>query len=192
MYGFWKNKRIVIFDTILCAKEREKIQKSRGEVVDAADSSKVDGMTNDEMLAVLGHELGHWALWNSLIIMGLFDINLLIMLSVFARFYHWELLYEAFGFSATPPLIGIILVYTFVLGPYLQLAKTFLMVITRQCEYAADRFSAKLGRTSEMISALKKLAKDNLDMPVDDPLHSMCTRSHPTTAERIRELRKMQ
>jgi STE24 endopeptidase len=36
MFGFWKNKRIVLFDTLLVQ------------------------VCDEEILAILGHELGHW------------------------------------------------------------------------------------------------------------------------------------
>lgn len=51
-------------------------------------------MTNDEVVAVLGHELGHWALWHTLINLVIAELNILFMLAVFAYFYRWELLYE--------------------------------------------------------------------------------------------------
>lgn len=40
-YGFFKNKRIVLFDTL------------------------IKQVTQDELLAILGHEIGHWALWHT-------------------------------------------------------------------------------------------------------------------------------
>lgn len=45
-YGFMKNKRIVLFDTLLMGE---------GE-------SEGKGCSDSEVLAVLGHELGHWKL----------------------------------------------------------------------------------------------------------------------------------
>ena len=38
-YGLFKNKRIVLFDTLIKQVEQ------------------------NELLAILGHEIGHWALW---------------------------------------------------------------------------------------------------------------------------------
>ncbi|EYC09449.1 hypothetical protein Y032_0060g3123 [Ancylostoma ceylanicum] len=193
LYGFWNNKRIVLFDTLLCSEEKQKVLKVCGEAAQEVDTSeKARGLTNDEVLAVLGHELGHWYLWHFWILLSLLDLNLLVMLMAFAKFYKWAPLYEVFGFSGTPTIIGIILVYTFVLGPYFELAKTLMNTAVRRCEYAADGFSANLGYGDQLVGGLKKLGKDNLYLPVDDPLYSMCNHDHPTVAERIEAIKKRQ
>jgi hypothetical protein len=94
------------------------------------------GMSNDEVVAVLGHELGHWALYHtlinliitevsallltlsSLIIAACFQLNLLFMLSVFGYFYQQKNLYVAFGFDTQPTIIGLLIVFQFILSPY--------------------------------------------------------------------------
>lgn len=57
-------------------------------------------------------------------------------------------------------------------------------------EFAADRFSAQLGYSKLLCSALIKLSKDNLSLPIDDWLYSMVNHSHPPVPERIEELKK--
>lgn len=49
LYGFHKNKRIVLFDTLV----KEYYKKAEGE-------TQEKGCETDEVLAVLAHELGHW------------------------------------------------------------------------------------------------------------------------------------
>ena len=44
-------------------------------------------MSNEEVVAVLGHELGHWALSHTLVNLIVTELNLLLMLTVFAYFY---------------------------------------------------------------------------------------------------------
>ena len=70
-YGFYKNKRIVLYDTLLqdyspFSKENEKKEGTEGETEtsenDTKEEAKKSGCTTDEVLAVLGHELGHWKL----------------------------------------------------------------------------------------------------------------------------------
>ena len=68
-YGFFRFKRIVLFDTLLekserdklkTEEEREKEKNEDKEKEDGKDKNEVKGCSNPEILAVLGHELGHW------------------------------------------------------------------------------------------------------------------------------------
>ena len=54
-YGFFKNKRIVLFDTLIEGYVKE-------EVTEDLATKPRKGCNNAEILAVLGHELGHWKL----------------------------------------------------------------------------------------------------------------------------------
>lgn len=56
-YGFFKNKRIVLFDTLL--KDYTPENKKDEELVEEKEKK---GCSNEEVLAVLAHELGHWQL----------------------------------------------------------------------------------------------------------------------------------
>ena len=70
-YGFYKFKRIVLFDTLLEEEERKKLMteddknpeedNSVGGNGDDKKKTKT-GCNNKEIVAVLGHELGHWKL----------------------------------------------------------------------------------------------------------------------------------
>lgn len=80
-YGFFKNKRIVLFDTLLENYEQigDKTVVTDGDDSAAADAAADEvtsqepedgkeekksgkGCTDDEVVAVLSHELGHWYL----------------------------------------------------------------------------------------------------------------------------------
>ncbi len=67
-YGFFNFKRIVLFDTLLEESEREKLKteedkkKEEAEEEGKNDDMKKKGCNTEEILAVLGHELGHWSL----------------------------------------------------------------------------------------------------------------------------------
>merc|ERR1712190_569153 len=93
MYGFGKNKRIVLFDTLLnqCG-------------------------SDEEIVAILAHELGHWKLRHTPILFVSSMAVLFLQLSLF----QWVsvsrarsgALFEDFGFGASgarPHLIGLIL-----------------------------------------------------------------------------------
>ncbi|KAL6729188.1 hypothetical protein Aduo_000265 [Ancylostoma duodenale] len=191
MYGFWNNKRIVLYDTLLSGEEKEKVIKECAEAAEEMNGKdKARGMSNDEVVAVLGHELGHWALWHTLINLVITELNILLMLSVFAYFYRWELLYEAFGFHTTPTLVGLTLVFQYIMALYNQVTDVLMSIHSRRCEFAADEYATKLGYGDRLISSLTKLGKDNLALPIDDPLYSMCNHSHPPIPERIEAINK--
>nr|XP_006113336.1 CAAX prenyl protease 1 homolog isoform X3 [Pelodiscus sinensis] len=70
-YGFFKNKRIVLFDTLLedySALNKEQPDGENGEEDETKSKvqSKKQGCKNEEVLAVLGHELGHWKLGHTI------------------------------------------------------------------------------------------------------------------------------
>lgn len=50
-------------------------------------------MSNIEVVAVLGHELGHWALSHTVTNLVITEANLFFMFAVFAYFYKWKALY---------------------------------------------------------------------------------------------------
>lgn len=52
-YGLFNSKRIVLFDTLL-------LNKGVEDVTTLPEEDRGKGCTNEEVLAVLGHELGHW------------------------------------------------------------------------------------------------------------------------------------
>uniref|UniRef100_A0A914IBR0 Ste24 endopeptidase n=1 Tax=Globodera rostochiensis TaxID=31243 RepID=A0A914IBR0_GLORO len=253
MYGFWKNKRIVLFDTLL-SKEMNELMKQLGEEsksehkkaedetdneaepnktteLEDAEQEKLEeavrrfhgddetaeeetgnedegkngtaaekehriGMDDDEVVAVLGHELGHWKLCHSAALLAITEFNLLFTLFIFSVFYQQESLFTAFGFpppeqqQQQPILIGLLLIGQFVMAPYTEFLSLAINVFTRKFEFAADRFSATLGHAPKLCSGLIKLGKDNLSLPIDDWLYSWCNHSHPPTPERMEALKK--
>lgn len=223
MYGFWKNKRIVLFDTLLDSHlndllrlaEEEKgkkdsaEEKSGGETTQETNdllqknhsdtSTKPDteekkrkqlGMSEDEVVAILGHELGHWKLSHTLCNLIIAEANLFLMLIAFSYFYRQKGLYSAFGFNSQPILVGLIIIFQFVMAPYNDIMGIAQSFLSRKMEFSADEFSAKLGYANLLRSGLIKLSKDNLSLPIDDWLYSAINHSHPPIPERIDALKR--
>uniref|UniRef100_A0A0N4Z9F4 CAAX prenyl protease n=1 Tax=Parastrongyloides trichosuri TaxID=131310 RepID=A0A0N4Z9F4_PARTI len=199
MYGFWKNKRIVLFDTLLSAEENEKLKAiiaeetkdkkvEEEETLKDSEERKGKGMTNDEVVAVLGHELGHWALMHTVINLVVMEINLFLLFFVFAYCYRWSAIYEAFGFSTQPTIIGLIVVFQFITAPYNELIEFLMTWYTRKMEFQADEYSFNLGYGNLLCTSLIKLGKDNLSLPVDDPLYASFHHSHPSILHRIERI----
>ncbi|KAF4524485.1 hypothetical protein B566_EDAN013100 [Ephemera danica] len=198
-YGFFKNKRIVLFDTLLAdyskpAEESEEklLEKESEEKLLEKDGEKSaeeekpaeekKGCSNEEVLAVLAHELGHWQLNH---------INLFLMFAAFGFMVQYEPMYRAFGFySEKPVLVGMVIVLQYFFAPYNALLGFLLTMLSRRFEFQADAFAVKLGRAEQLGAALIKLNKDNLDFPIYDWLYSSWHHSHPTLLQRLDVLRK--
>lgn len=163
MFGFGSNKRIVLFDTLM---------------------EQVD---DDEILAILGHESGHWKLGHTL-------ANLVVTQSYMgAAFYSFSLcfnsigLYRAFGFNGTgvPTLITLLLFFQKIWAPVNKLLSFATTLFSRYNEFAADSFSASLGYTAELRKDLCKISLENLGAMCADPWYAVYHYSHPPLVERL-------
>ncbi|NP_956186.1 CAAX prenyl protease 1 homolog [Danio rerio] len=199
-YGFFKNKRIVLFDTLLedysplnQSGEKEPGTGEENEAVvnesKAKPKNKKQGCSNPEVLAVLGHELGHWKLGHTVKNIVISQMNSFLCFFLFAVLIGRKELFMAFGFHDTQPtLIGLMIIFQFIFSPYNELLSFCMTELSRRFEFQADAFARGMGRSSELYSALIKLNKDNLGFPVADWLFSMWHYSHPPLLERLRAL----
>ncbi|XP_074658411.1 CAAX prenyl protease 1 homolog [Tubulanus polymorphus] len=205
-YGFYKNKRIVLFDTLLeDYTPMNKDGEISGEPTEDADKpdekpksednegkkERKMGCSNSEILAVLSHELGHWKLNHNLKNLIIGQINTFLCFAVFGFLLNKQILYTAFGFSNNQPiLIGLLIIFQFIFSPYNELLSFCMTVLSRRFEFQADAFAKTLRHAAELRSALIKLNKDNLGFPVCDKLFSAWNYSHPPLLERLKALEK--
>lgn len=212
-YGLWGSKRIVLFDTLLINKGKaqsvEREIKSEGDA--EHDETEVDnektekspendaktenedvgkGCKDEEVLAVLAHELGHWKLGHVTKNIVFIQFHLLLMFAAFAYLFKYDPLYQAVGFrlGERPVLVGLLLIVSYVLGPYNALINFFMTIVSRRFEYQADEFAKNLGYSEELSKALIKLNIDNLGFPVYDWMYSAWNHSHPTLLQRLDRL----
>ncbi|KAF4021941.1 hypothetical protein G4228_012971 [Cervus hanglu yarkandensis] len=202
-YGFFKNKRIVLFDTLLeeYSVLNKDIQEESGmeprndgegdsEEIKAKVKNKKQGCKNEEVLAVLGHELGHWKLGHTVKNIIISQMNSFLCFFLFAVLIGRKELFVAFGFNdSQPTLIGLLIIFQFIFSPYNEVLSFCLTVLSRRFEFQADAFAKKLGKAKDLYSALIKLNKDNLGFPVSDWLFSMWHYSHPPLLERLQALK---
>uniref|UniRef100_A0A8C3RVQ1 CAAX prenyl protease n=1 Tax=Chelydra serpentina TaxID=8475 RepID=A0A8C3RVQ1_CHESE len=194
-YGFFKNKRIVLFDTLLedySALNKEHPEGEDGEDDDTKSKvkNKKQGCKNEEVLAVLGHELGHWKLGHTIKNIVISQMNSFLCFFLFAVLIGQKELFAAFGFYETQPtLIGLMIVFQFIFSPYNEILSFCLTVLSRRFEFQADAFAKELGKAKDLYSALIKLNKDNLGFPVSDWIFSMWHYSHPPLLERLQALK---
>lgn len=183
-YGLWKSKRIVLFDTLLLNKG-----KKEEEVENKEDVGK--GCTDEEVLAVLGHELGHWKLGHinkNIIIM---QANLLFNFLIFSYLFKFDAFYLALGLpkGKKPILVGLLVILTYVLAAYNMVLHFLMTVLSRTFEYQADAFAKDLGFADKLKDSLIKLNIDNLGFPYYDKLYSAWHHSHPTLLQRLEVLK---
>jgi STE24 endopeptidase len=165
--GIGKTKRIVLYDTLLASH------------------------TTEEIISVLAHEIGHWKkkhIFKQLVFMIAASLAVLYFVHTVVSA---PVLYHAFGLTPTPLYAGLFLVslYLSCLGFFLSPAGAAIM---RRYEREADRTAVELtGTSTPMISALKRLAKDNLANLHPHPLYVWFYYSHPPLLERITNLQDM-
>ncbi|KYN37827.1 CAAX prenyl protease 1 like protein [Trachymyrmex septentrionalis] len=181
LYGFYKYKRIVLFDTLI----KDYCKK------DSNDDDKEIGCETNEILAVLAHELGHWKHNHALLGFLLSQIILLANFIMFAKLLRYTPMYSAFGFvDSQPIIIGLFIVTMYILIPLNTIFNFIIVVISRRYEFQADHFATKLGHGEALKAALLKLQKDNLGYPLYDKLYSSWNHSHPPTIERLEAIDK--
>lgn len=163
--GIGRVKRIVLYDTLISSMNRE------------------------EIMAVLAHEAGHWKRKHLL--------KTLIFTELFALFVFWtsyqviesDLLLRLFRMPAGSYFAKITLMGFFLSMAALPIGLLF-NIMSRRHERQADRFSCELtGTPGSLISALIKLAKDNLANLHPHPLYALFHHSHPPIVERIATIR---
>lgn len=169
-YGLFKVKRIVLFDTLLAKPES-------------------GGCQNDEVLAVLSHELGHWKYNHVIKNLIIMQVNMLLIFAAFAFLFKFPLLYKSLGFyNSQPVLVGLLVVMQYVMMPYNALLSFLLTCLSRRFEFQADKFAKTLGKAEPLKRGLIQLNKDNLSFPIYDPLYSLWHHSHPPLLERLAAL----
>jgi len=168
--GFGKNKRIVLFDTLM------------------------DDHTNEEILAILAHEVGHYK--KKHIIKGMITsiLHSGIMLYILGLFIKMPELHTAMGMSAEQPSVYAGLIFFSLLYAPIELILSIIFnMLSRKYEFEADEFSAlTLKNTSHMILGLKNLTVKNLGNLTPHPLPVFLSYSHPPVLDRIRALNKLE
>ena len=158
--GLGKSKRVVLFDTL------------------------IEKLNTKELLAVLGHELGHFThgdIWKNIGLMGLL---------LFIAFYLFGHLPDAlFTQMGVVPEAGVQIAMLMLLLPLVSFVFTpFMSYVSRHNEYAADEFGSQMGGKENLVSALMKLVTENKAFPKSHPLVIFFYYTHPPVLERLKEL----
>ncbi|TNF33013.1 MAG: M48 family peptidase [Gammaproteobacteria bacterium] len=161
--GFGKNKRIVFFDTLL------------------------NSLDNDELEAVLAHELGHFKRKHILKGMLLTISTTLLGLFILAWIMQHEWFYNSLGVS-TPSTYMALILFSMVVPVFTFLLHPLMSMFSRKNEFEADAFAAEQSDAAYLIKALVNLYKENASTLTPDPLYSAFYDSHPPAPVRIAHL----
>ncbi len=165
--GIGKVKRIVLYDTLL------------------------DNMTEQEILAVLAHEAGHWKKKHILKRILVSEIIGFIGIYISFRLLESDLLSSWFNMHSDTFFAKLILL-SFVGGiitfPFSPLSAYF----SRKHERQADQIAVNLtGAPDGLFSALVKLSKDNLSNLHPHPFFAKWYYSHPPIVERLNYIKNL-
>lgn len=164
--GFGKNKKIVLYDTL------------------------IKNHTVPELVAVLAHEVGHYKLKHVISNLFISIITTGLMLFLMSKIlFNSEVSYALGGNVSFRHLeiLAFFILYT----PISRVINILAFIKSRKNEYEADNFAVTTYKKSPMISALKKLSKDNLTNLTPHPLFEFINYSHPSLSKRLKSIEKI-
>jgi len=165
--GFGKNKRIVLFDTLI--KEQ----------------------SIEELVSVLAHEMGHFKKKHIIkrMALGIFQMGFIFYL--ISIFISHEGLFHAFFMKEVSIYAGLIF-FGMLYSPIDLFLSILFQISSRKDEYEADRFAAETIKDSApLINALKKLSAHNLSNLTPHPFYVFLNYSHPPVLLRINTLKSL-
>jgi len=145
-------------------------------------------MDQSEVVAVLGHELGHWKLSHTLKNLVIAEVHIFVSFFLFSQFINWDTMYTSFGFTTKPTLIGLTLFFMFIMSPIDSILSFLTNMLSRRFEFQADAFAKKLGYATQLSSGLIKLNNENLGDLNPDSWYSAYHYSHPPLLERLKAI----
>ena len=164
--GFGRNKRIVLFDTL------------------------VNQHDQDELVAILAHEMGHYKKHHILtgLVAGILQTGVMFFLMSLCISY--PPLFDAF-YIPEPSIYAGLILFGLLYAPIDFFTGILGLVLSRRNEYAADRFAVETSTNGEaFIRALKKLSVHHLSHLAPHPFYVFLNYSHPPVINRIRAIRE--
>ncbi len=166
--GLGNNKRIVFFDTL------------------------VNSLDEEELEAVLAHELGHFKCKHVIKMLIASSVMTLISFAVLGWLITQGWFFDGLGVS-THSNAAALLLFMLVSPVFTTFMQPISAYFQRRFEFEADEFATRNAKGSKMISGLVKLYEENASTLTPDPIYSAFHYSHPPAAIRIAHIEeKMQ
>ncbi len=163
--GFGKHKRVALFDTL------------------------IEKHTVPELVAILAHEIGHYKKKHILKGMVISILHMGVMFLLLSFFISSKGLFDAF-YMSQPSIYAGLIFFGMLYSPIELILSIFMQMFSRKNEYEADHFAATtVGDSENMVSALKKLSRDNLSNLTPHNFYVFLNYSHPTVLQRIKAIR---
>ena len=163
--GLGNNKRIVFFDNL------------------------VNSLDDEELEAVLAHELGHFKCKHVIKMLIATSIMSLISLGILGWLIDQDWFYTGLGVALEQKSNATaLLLFMLVSSSFTFFMQPLSAYFQRKFEFEADDFAANNAQASKMISGLVKLYEENANTLTPDPLYSAFHYSHPPAAIRIAHL----
>jgi len=163
--GFGSEKRVTLFDTL------------------------IKDLNEEEIVAVLAHEVGHYKRNHIIINLFVAIITTGFTLWLLSLFIGNPLLSEALNVSQPSFHIGLI-AFGVLYSPISAITGLLMNYLSRKFEYQADNYAKYTYAGPPLISGLKKLSKNSLSNLTPHPLYVFVHYSHPTLLQRFRNLKK--
>ncbi|MRH99072.1 M48 family metalloprotease [Kriegella sp. EG-1] len=161
--GFGNEKRVTLYDTL------------------------INDLDDDEIVAVLAHEVGHYKrkhiIFNMIASLLLTGLTLFI-LSLFVNNPEVSYAIGVSQFSFHAALISFGILYS----PISEITGLIMNYLSRKFEFQADDFAKNTFKSQPLITSLKKLSKNSLSNLTPHPAFVFLHYSHPPLVERIRNL----
>ena len=157
--GLSKSKRVILFDTLL------------------------KNISTDGLLAVLGHELGHFKNHDILRNMVLNTVVLFLIFFLAGVACKWLL--EAFGIACEGGVLACVVLWSPIVFFWIM---PILGIFLRKAEYRADEFGASLSSKTTLANALIRIVNENKSFPYSHGLYVAFHYTHPPLLDRLRAL----
>ncbi|PKA83779.1 STE24 endopeptidase [Ulvibacter sp. MAR_2010_11] len=162
--GFGSEKRVTLYDTL------------------------INDLEEDEIVAVLAHEVGHYKKHHIIINLFASIITTGFTFWVLSLLVGNPLLSEALNVATPSFHIGLI-AFGILFTPISELTGLLMNYLSRKFEYQADNYAKNTYRWEPLISGLKKLSKNSLSNLTPHPAYVFVHYSHPTLLQRFRNLK---
>ena len=161
--GFGREKRITLYDTL------------------------INDLNNDEIVAVLAHEIGHYKKKHIIVNLMISILVTGFTLWLLSLFIVNPLLAKALGVDQPSFHIGLV-AFGILYSPISTMTGLLMNILSRKFEYQADDFAKQTYNANDLISALKKLTRKSYSNLTPHPAYVFMNFSHPSLYQRVKAM----